>query len=99
MNAKEMVPLHDLVLVEKSTAEERTPAGIIVTDHSKKERQDEGKVLAVGPGKLGPGGVFIETTLKPGDRIVFGKQAGNEVILNGQPLLLIPFDHIMAVLR
>lgn len=98
MNATEMVPLHDLVLVEKVTTEETTPAGLVVIDHSKKDRQDQGKVLARGPGKYA-GGVFIATTVEPGDRVVFGKQAGNEVILNGQPLLLIPFDHIMAVLR
>jgi chaperonin GroES len=97
--AERLEPLHDLVLVEKRDGASQTPAGVIIPDHSKKSRQDEGIVVAAGRGKLGPGGIFIETTLKPGDRVVFGQRAGNEVILNGKDLLLIPFDHIMAVLR
>jgi len=98
MNAEKLEPLHDLVLVERRTPDTKSPAGLILPEHSKSDRQAEGVVHSAGPGKYA-GGVFIATTVQPGDRVVFGKQAGNEVNLNGQPLLLIPFDHIMAVLR
>src|SRR5687767_9888785 len=98
MEANELVPLHDLVVIERDADMEKTKGGIFIPPKAQ-ERQETGTVVSAGPGKLGPGGVFIETTVKRGDRVLFRKMSGEDVQVNGQKLVLLPFDHLMAVLR
>ena len=89
-------PLDDRVVVEPVEAEERTAGGIVLPDTAK-EKPQRGKVLAVGPGKL-EDGKRIETGVKAGDRVLFGKYAGTEVKLDGEEHLILREDDLLAVL-
>jgi chaperonin GroES len=76
-------PLHDRVLVRRVEAEEKTRGGIIIPDTAK-EKPVEGEVLAVGPGARDETGRITPLDVKPGDRVLFGKWAGTEVIIVGR---------------
>ena len=90
-------PLHDRVVVKRIDAEEKTKGGIIIPD-SAKEKPQEGRVVAVGPGGRDEAGKLIPIDLKVGDRVLFGKWSGNEVKLDGQELLIMRESDIMGVL-
>lgn len=70
-------PIQDRVLIEVDAAEDKTPGGIHIPESARKG-VTRGVVRAVGPGKMSERGVFVETRLKVGDRVVFGKYSGNE---------------------
>ena len=74
----EFRPLHDRVVVSRIEAEEKTKGGIIIPDTAK-EKPQEGKVVAVGPGGRDDSGKLIPLDLKVGDRILFGKWSGTEI--------------------
>ncbi len=76
-------PLHDRVLVESLESEEKTAGGIIIPDTAK-EKPQEGKVIAVGPGAKTEDGKIIPMDVKVGDRVLFGKWSGTEVKINGK---------------
>src|SRR4030088_3489992 len=76
-------PLHDRVLIRRVEAEEKTPGGIIIPDTAK-EKPVEGEVLAVGAGARDETGRLIPLDVKAGDRVLFGKWAGTEVLIGGE---------------
>lgn len=90
-------PLHDRVLIKRVLEEEKTKGGIIIPD-SAKEKPQEGKVVAVGRGRLEDGKV-IPLDVKAGDRILFSKYSGNEVKIEGEEHLILKEDEILGVLE
>ncbi|HZS63937.1 MAG TPA: co-chaperone GroES [Xanthobacteraceae bacterium] len=90
-------PLHDRVVVERVTAEERTAGGIIIPDTAK-EKPQQGKVIAVGPGGRDENGKLIPIDVKAGDLVLFGKWSGTEVKIDGKEYLIMKESDIMGVL-
>jgi chaperonin GroES len=95
--AVKMRPLHDRVIVKRIQEEERTKGGIIIPDTAK-EKPQEGRVVAVGPGKREDGKV-IKPEVKAGDRILFGKYSGNEVVLDGEEHVIMHEEDILGVIE
>ena len=91
-------PLQDRVIVQRVQEEERTKGGIIIPDTAK-EKPQEGKVIAVGKGKVGDDGKLIALDVKAGDRILFGKYSGTEVKLDGEDYLIMREDDILGVIE
>ena len=91
-------PLQDRVLVKRLEAEEKTKGGIIIPDTAK-EKPIEGKVVAVGAGKVSEDGKQRPLEVKAGDKILFGKYSGTEVKVDGEDLLVMREDDIMAVIE
>ena len=91
-------PLADRVLVEPMQAEEKTASGIIIPDTAK-EKPMEGKVVAVGKGKVMEDGKLHPVDVKVGDRILFGKYAGTEVKIDGEEHLIMREDDILGVIE
>ena len=89
-------PLHDRVVVLRTDEEEKTAGGIIIPDTAK-EKPQEGKVIAVGAGKLNESGERIPLTVKKGDRVLFTKYGGNEIQIDGVEHLIMREDDIIAV--
>ena len=90
-------PLHDRVIVKRIEAERTTAAGIVIPDTAG-EKPDQGEVLAVGPGKRDDNGKYIAVDVKVGDRVLFGKYAGQTVKVDGDELLVMREEDIMGVL-
>jgi chaperonin GroES len=88
-------PLHDRVVVRRVDAEEKTSGGIIIPDTAK-EKPQEGKVVAVGPGKVAESGERIAPEVKKGDRVLYGKYSGTEVTVDGEELLILRESDILA---
>lgn len=91
-------PLHDRVIVKRLESERTTAAGIVIPD-SAGEKPDQGEVLAVGPGKRDGAGKIIPMDVKVGDRVLFGKYAGQTVKVEGEELLVMREEDIMGVLE
>jgi chaperonin GroES len=91
-------PLHDRVIVKRLESERMTAAGIVIPD-SAGEKPDQGEVLAVGPGKRDDSGKIIPMDVKVGDRVLFGKYAGQTVKVEGEELLVMREEDIMGVLE
>lgn len=91
-------PLHDRVIV-KRVEEERTSAGGIMLPDSATEKPSQGEVLAVGNGKLLDNGEMRALDVKVGDKILFGKYAGNEVKVDGEELIVMREEDIMGVVE
>ncbi|KAB2928803.1 MAG: co-chaperone GroES [Dechloromonas sp.] len=91
-------PLHDRVIVKRVEAERTTASGIVIPD-SAGEKPDQGEVLAVGPGKRDDNGKQIALDVKVGDRVLFGKYAGQAVKVDGQEVLVMREEDIMGVLQ
>ncbi len=91
-------PLHDRVIV-KRVEEERTSAGGIVLPDSATEKPSQGEVLAVGNGKLLDNGEVRAIDVKVGDKVLFGKYAGNEVKVDGEELIVMREEDIMGVIE
>ena len=90
-------PLHDRVLVERVEEATKTAGGIIIPDTAK-EKPQEGKVVAVGPGTRDDAGKLNALDVKKGDRVLFGKWGGTEVTIDGKELLIMKESDIMGVL-
>lgn len=90
-------PLHDRVIIEPLTAEDKTAGGIIIPDTAK-EKPSEGKVLAVGPGYRGDDGTLTALEVKKGDRVLYGKWSGTEIKADGKDLMIMRESDIFAVL-
>lgn len=95
--AVHMRPLRDRVVVKRIAAEERTKGGIIIPDTAK-EKPQEGRVLAVGLGRREDGKV-IKPDVKEGDRILFGKYTGTEVVLDGEEHIIMREEDILGVIE
>jgi chaperonin GroES len=90
-------PLHDRVIVKRIEEEEQIRGGIIIPD-SAKEKPQEGEVIAVGNGKILNSGERVALEVKEGDRVLFGKYAGNEVKLDDEELLIMREDDILGII-
>ena len=91
-------PLQDRVLISRVPEEEKTAGGIIIPDTAK-EKPQEGKIEAVGPGKVLDTGTRLEMTVKKGDRVLFGKYAGSEVTIDGDEFIIMREDDILGVIK
>ncbi|RLB27119.1 MAG: co-chaperone GroES [Deltaproteobacteria bacterium] len=91
-------PLGDRVIVKRIEEEEKTKGGIIIPDTAK-EKPIEGEIIAVGDGKLLDNGQKIPLEVKKGDRVLFGKYAGTEVKIEGEELLIMREDDVIAIVE
>jgi chaperonin GroES len=90
-------PLHDRLVVRRIEEKETLKGGIIIPDTAK-EKPQEGEVLAVGNGKILDSGVKITLDVKVGDKILFGKYSGTEIKIDGEDVLILREDEVLAVL-
>ncbi len=90
-------PLGDRVLIEPLAAEEVTKSGIVLPD-SAKEKPAEGKVIALGTGKTGKDGQKIAFEVKVGDKVLYGKYAGDEIKIDGAEYKILKEDEILGIL-
>ena len=91
-----MRPLHDRVIVKRMEEETTSPGGIVIPDTAT-EKPSKGEILAVGNGKLLDNGDLRALDLKVGDKVLFGKYSGTEVKVDGEDLLVMREDDVMAV--
>jgi chaperonin GroES len=89
-------PLHDRLLVKRIEEKETVKGGIIIPDTAK-EKPQEGEVIAVGNGKILENGTKVALDVKAGDKILFGKYTGTEVKVDGEDLVLLREDDVLAV--
>jgi chaperonin GroES len=89
-------PLHDRILVKRIEEEEKTKGGIIIPDAAK-EKPQEGKVVAVGDGKVLDNGQKAALQVKAGDKILFGKYSGTEIKIDGEEHLILREDDVLAI--
>jgi chaperonin GroES len=91
-------PLHDRILVRRIEEEEKTKSGLIIPDTAK-EKPSEGKVIAVGEGRVSEDGVLRPLDVHKGDRVLFSKYSGTEIQLEGDEHLIVREDDVLAVLE
>jgi len=91
-------PLHDRLLVRRVEEKETASGGIIIPDTAK-EKPMEGKVLAVGNGRVLENGTKLALDVKAGDRILFGKYSGTEIKVDGEEVLILREDEILAIME
>ena len=91
-------PLHDRVIVKRLEEERKTASGIVIPD-TVAEKPDQGEVLAVGPGKKNEDGKLVPVDVKVGDKVLFGKYSGTTVRVEGDEILVMREEDIMAVVN
>ncbi len=91
-------PLQDRVIVKRLEEEEKTASGIIIPDTAK-EKPQRGEIVAVGPGKKNEDGKLQPLDVKAGDKVLFSKYAGTEIKVEGEELLIMREDDLMAVIE
>lgn len=91
-------PLADRIVVKALDAQEKTKSGLVVPD-SAKEKPQEGKVIAVGPGRLLDEGTVKSLEVKNGDRVLYGKYSGTEVSIQGDDYLILREDEVLAIVH
>jgi chaperonin GroES len=91
-------PLQDRIVVSRVEAEEKTAGGIIIPDTAK-EKPQEGKVVAVGPGKRDKDGNVTPLDVKAGDRVLFSKWAGTEFKMDGEEYMIMREDDLLGVIE
>ena len=91
-------PLGDRILVKREDAAETVRGGIIIPD-SAKEKPQEGKVVAAGKGRIDENGKHVAMEIKKGDRILMGKYSGTEVKVDGQELIIMREDDVLAIIE
>ena len=91
-------PLHDRVIIKRMESETKSAGGIVIPDNAA-EKPIKGEVIAVGKGKILENGEVRALDLKVGDKVLFGKYSGNEVKVDGEELLVMTEDDIMAVIE
>jgi chaperonin GroES len=94
---KKIRPLHDRLVVRRIEEKETARGGIIIPDTAK-EKPQEGEVLAVGNGKILDNGTKVALDVKVGDKILFGKYSGTDIRLEGEDVLILREDEVLAVL-
>jgi chaperonin GroES len=95
--ALKIQPLSDRVVIEAAPAEEMSSGGIILPDTAQ-EKPQQGKVVAVGVGKVSDSGTLVKPTLKVGDSILYGKYSGTEVTINGSEYTIMRESDVLAIL-
>ena len=93
-----LTPLADKVIVKRLEAETKTKGGIVLPDTAK-EKPKRGKVLAVGPGRTLDSGEVVKPSVKAGDEVIFSSYAGTEITVDGEEMLIMGQDDILAILR
>ena len=91
-------PLHDRVIIKRLDSERKTASGIVIPDAAT-EKPDQGEILAVGNGKVGDDGKVRPLAVKVGDKVLFGKYSGQTVKVDGDELLVMREEDIMAVVE
>ena len=91
-------PLHDRILVKRVEQQETVKGGIIIPDTAK-EKPMEGKVIAVGAGRLDDDGKRVKMEVKAGDRILFGKYAGTEIKIDDEEHIILPEAEILGIIQ
>ena len=91
-------PLYDRLIVKRLEEEEKTKGGIIIPDTAK-EKPIEGKVIAVGEGRIKKDGTKISMEIKKGDRVLFAKYAGTEIKMEGEEYLMMKEDDVLAIIE
>jgi len=91
-------PLSDRIVIIRVEEEKKTKGGILIPDTAK-EKPQEGKVVAVGPGKVNEKGERIPLDVKKGNRVLFGKYAGNEIKIDGVEHLIMREDDILGIMK
>jgi len=89
-------PLHDRIVIKRKTEEEKTAGGLFIPE-SAKERPTQATVVAVGNGRVQEDGTVVPLAVKPGDTVLFGKYAGTEIKLDGEELLIIREEDVLAI--
>jgi chaperonin GroES len=97
MSAMNVRPLHDRLLVRRIEGKEMAKGGIIIPDTAK-EKPMEGEVLAVGNGRILENGTTLALDVKVGDKILFGKYSGTEIKIEGEEVLIVREDEVLAVM-
>lgn len=90
-------PMGDRVIIASIPQEEKTKGGIILPDTAK-EKPQEGKVVAVGKGRMTDSGEMLEMSVKVGDKVLYGKYSGTEVKLDGESYLIVKESEILAII-
>ena len=93
-----VTPLHDRILIKRVGEDEKTKGGIIIPDTAK-EKPMQGKVIAIGAGKLDEHGKRIPLDVRQGDRVLFSKYAGNEIRIEGEEHLIVREDDILGIVK
>ncbi|MBI1866596.1 MAG: co-chaperone GroES [Candidatus Staskawiczbacteria bacterium] len=96
MNIK---PLSDHILIEPIKEEEKTKAGIFLPETALKEKSEQGKVIAAGPGKKTDDGKIITLSVKPGDKVLFQKYGPSEIKVDGKEYLIAKEEDILAIIE
>jgi chaperonin GroES len=91
-------PLHDRVIIKRLDNERKTSSGIVIPDNAA-EKPDQGEILAIGKGKVGDDGKIRPLDVKVGDKVLFGKYSGQSVKVEGEELLVMREEDIMAVVE
>ncbi|MCX7013104.1 MAG: co-chaperone GroES [Candidatus Sumerlaeota bacterium] len=91
-------PLADRVLVERIEDEEQKSVGGIIIPDTAKEKPQQGKVIAVGPGKMTDDGKRIAMEVKPGQKVLFGKYSGSDIKIDGKEMLIMREDDILGII-
>ena len=91
-------PLGDRIVVKTLDAQEKTKSGLVLPD-SAKEKPQEGKVIAVGPGRLLDEGAVKSLEVKNGDRVLYGKYSGTEVSIQGDDYMILREDEVLAIVH
>jgi len=97
-NFKKIRPLQDRVIVERLEGEDKTASGLYIPEAAK-EKPQQGRVIAVGKGKVREDGTLHPLDLKSGDRVLFGKYAGTEIKVDSNDYLILREDDILGVLE
>ena len=92
-------PLSDHILIEPIKEEEKTKSGILLPETADKERPEQGRVIAVGPGKKNKKGEYISLDVKPGQRVLFTKYGPNEIKVDGKEYLIAKEEDILAIIE
>lgn len=92
-------PLSDHVLIEPIKEEEKTKGGILLPETAEKERPEQGKVVAVGPGKKNKAGQIVSLEVKVGDKVLFTKYGPNEIKVEGKEYLIAKEEDILAIIE
>jgi len=94
----EVRPLHDRVLVKRSTEEEKSKGGIIIPDTAK-EKPIQGEIIAVGQGRVTEDGKIRPLDVKKGDKVLFGKYAGTDIKIEGDDYLMMREEDILGIIQ
>jgi len=93
----ELKPLSNKIVLEAVSAEEKTKSGIIIPETVSQEKPEQGKVIAVGPGKISEKGELCKMTVKVGDTVIFSKYSPSEIKLDGKEYLVVSEDDVLAI--